>query len=73
MKLNKIKIILEESGRKQTYIAEKLGMSYQQINEWCNNKRQPSLENLYKIAEILDVEVKDLIIDKKELEDNNVK
>lgn len=69
MKLNKIKIILEESGRKQTYIADKLGMSYQQINEWCNNKRQPSLENLYKIAELLDVEVQDLLIEKKDMKE----
>lgn len=69
MKLNKVKQVLEATGRKQTFLAEKMNMSYQQINEWCNNKRQPSLENLYKIAEILDVEVKELIIDKKDLKE----
>lgn len=69
MKLNKVKAVLEATGRKQTFLAEKMDMSYQQINEWCNNKRQPSLENLYRIAEILDVEVKDLLIDKKDLKE----
>ena len=69
MELNKVKQVLEATGRKQTFLADKMNMSYQQINEWCNNKRQPSLENLYKIAEILDVEVKDLLIDKKDLKE----
>lgn len=68
MKLNKVKDILEATGRKQTFLADKMNMSYQQINEWCNNKRQPSLENLYKIAEILEVEIQDLLIDKKDKE-----
>lgn len=69
MELNKVKQVLEATGRKQTFLADKMNMSYQQINEWCNNKRQPSLENLYRIAEILDVEVKDLLIDKKDLKE----
>lgn len=70
MKLNNIKPILKSTGRKQTFLADKMNMSYQQINEWCNNKRQPSLENLYKIADILEVEVKDLLIIGKDLKQN---
>lgn len=70
MKLNNIKPILKSTGRKQTFLADKMNMSYQQINEWCNNKRQPSLENLYNIADILEVEVKDLLITGKDLKQN---
>jgi transcriptional regulator with XRE-family HTH domain len=42
--------------------------SYPTINEYARNKRQPSLEDLYKIADVLNVSVSDLLIDnKKEL------
>jgi transcriptional regulator with XRE-family HTH domain len=39
--------------------------SYNTINEYARNVRQPSLEDLYKISEILDVDIKVLIVSKK--------
>jgi transcriptional regulator with XRE-family HTH domain len=42
-----------------------MGKSYNTINEYSRNVRQPSLEGLYIIAEILNVEVKDLLIERK--------
>lgn len=59
--MNKIKVILEEKGIKQTWLATKLGKSYNMINSYAQNRRQPSIENLYKIADILDVDIKDLL------------
>jgi putative transcriptional regulator len=44
-----------------------MGKSYPTINEYARNKRQPSLEDLYKIAEILDIETKELLIERTEL------
>jgi transcriptional regulator with XRE-family HTH domain len=41
-----------------------MGKSYNTINEYSRNVRQPSLEDLYKIAEILNVEVKELLIER---------
>lgn len=63
--MNKIKEILIQKGVKQKWLAEKLGKSYNMINSYAQNRRQPSLEDLYKIAEILDVEVKELLIERK--------
>ena len=60
--MNRIKTVLEERGIKQTWLAEKLGKSYNMVNSYVQNRRQPSLEVLYEIAEILGVDVKDLII-----------
>ena len=60
--MNRIKEILEEKGIKQTWLAEKLGKSYNMVNSYAQNRRQPSLEVLYQIAKILNVDVKDLII-----------
>ena len=64
--MNKIKTILKEQGRTQTWLAQKLGKSFNIVNLYVQNKTQPSLETLYEIAEILGVNVKDLLEDKKE-------
>ncbi|MFO7853457.1 MAG: helix-turn-helix transcriptional regulator [Bacteroidales bacterium] len=63
--MNRIQEILDEHGVKQTWLAEKLNKSYNMVNAYCRNRRQPSLDVLYKIAEILNVDVKDLIISNK--------
>lgn len=62
--MNRIKEVLQEKGIKQTWLAEKLGKSYNMVNGYAANRRQPSIEVLYKIAELLEVKVKDLLIDK---------
>jgi putative transcriptional regulator len=60
--MNRIKQILKEKGIKQTWLSEKLGKSYAIVNDYAANRRQPRLETLYKIAEILQVDVKDLLM-----------
>ena len=54
-------------GIKQIWLAEQLGKSYNMVHSYAQNKRQPSLEDLYKIAEILNVEVKELLIKRTDL------
>jgi len=56
--------VLDERGIKQVWLAEKLGKSFNMVNGYCQNRRQPSLEVLYEIADILNVDVKELIISK---------
>ena len=60
--MNRIKEVLDEKGIKQKWLAEKLGKSYNMVNSYAQNRRQPSLEDLYKIAEILNVEAKELLV-----------
>ena len=60
--MNKIKEILEQKGVKQTWLAEKLGKSYNMVNSYVQNRRQPSLQDLFSIAKILDVSVTALIM-----------
>ena len=64
-KINRIEEVLEEKGVKQIWLAEKLNKSYNMVNGYAQNRRQPSLELLYRIAEILNVSVKDLIVENK--------
>jgi transcriptional regulator with XRE-family HTH domain len=62
--MNRIKEVLEEKGIKQIWLAEKLGKSYNMVNSYVQNRRQPSLEDLFRIGEILSVDVKLLIGEK---------
>lgn len=59
--MNRIKEVLEERGIKQTWLAEKLGKSFCMVNSYVCNRRQPSLEVLFEIAKILNVNPKELI------------
>ena len=62
-KMNRIKEVLEEKGIKQIWLAEQLGKSYNMVNAYAQNRRQPSLEDLYKIAKILNVGAKELLVE----------
>jgi putative transcriptional regulator len=61
--MNRIKEVLKDKGISQTWLAEKTGKSYNSINEYARNVRQPSVEDLYKIAGILNISVKELLVD----------
>lgn len=62
--MNRIKEVLEEKGIKQTWLAEKLGKSYNMVNGYVQNRQQPRLEVLYQISEILDVDISELLFSK---------
>ena len=64
--MNRIKEVLENKGIKQTWLAEQLGKSYNMVNAYVQNRQQPRLEYLYKIAAILQVDIKELIISDKD-------
>ncbi len=64
IKMNRIKEVLEEKGIKQTWLAEKLGKSYPIINGYAQNRKQPSLEVLFEIAQLLNVDAKELLVSK---------
>ena len=68
--MNRIKEVLEEKGIKQIWLAEKLEKSYNMVNSYVQNRRQPSVQCLYKIAEILNVEAKDLLVNSDKISNN---
>jgi len=63
MKLNRIKAVLSEKGISQTWLAKKLDKSFSMVNAYACNRIQPNLETL---QQILQVDLKDLITDKKD-------
>ena len=63
--MNRIKEVIKEKGVKQTWLAARLGKSYNMVNGYAQNRQQPRLEVLNDIAEILDIDVKELIVSSK--------
>ncbi len=55
--MNRIKAVLEKKGIKQKWLAEKLEKSYNMTNSYVQNRSQPSLKDLTRIANILDIDV----------------
>ena len=64
--MNRIKEVLKEKGIKQIWLADKLDKSYNMVNGYVQNRQQPRLEVLNDIAEILDVDVRNLLIGNKD-------
>ena len=59
--LNRLKVVLAERKITNRQLAEKLGKDEATISKWCTNNLQPNLEMLIKIAQVLEVEVQELI------------
>ncbi len=53
--MNRIKEVIKDKGISQTWFAKQMGKSYNTINEYARNVRQPSLEDLYRIAIVLNI------------------
>ena len=67
MKLNRIKEVLDEKGISQTWLAKKLDRSFNSVNSYVCNRTQPNLETLLQISQILNVDLKDLIADQEQI------
>ena len=65
-KLNRIKEVLVRQGVSQKDLAAQLEKNEHTVSNWCINKSQPHLKELYKIAELLKVEICDLLIASKD-------
>ena len=61
-KLNRLKAVLAEQDKTSKWLAEQVGKSACTVSKWCNNSVQPDLQTLNNIANLLKVDVKDLIV-----------
>ena len=64
--INRLKIVLVDKKKTNKWLAEQLGKDPATVSKWCTNLVQPDLNTLRKIAELLDVDIKDLIWSTKE-------
>ena len=63
--LNRIKVVLVEQQKTGKWLAEQLGKSTCTVSKWCSNSSQPDLATLEKISKLLDVSIKDLLVDNR--------
>ncbi len=63
--MNRIKEFWEAKGMSQTDLAHQFGKSFNTVNLYAANKVQPPIPVLYKIAEILNVDVRELLLPNK--------
>ena len=63
--LNRIKVVLVEKGKTGKWLADGLGKTPSTVSKWCQNSIQPDLRTLNGIANLLDVDVKDLLCSNK--------
>ena len=59
--LNRLKVTLVERNKTSKWLAEQMGKSETTISRWASNKSQPSVEQLFAIAEILNMDVRELL------------
>ena len=64
-KINRLKVVLVENGKTGKWLAEQVGKNEATVSRWRSNKMQPSLDMLVKIAELLNVDPRDLLIPQK--------
>lgn len=63
--LNRIKVILAEKNLQNKWLADQLGKSPCAVSKWCGNTVQPDVPTLDKISKLLDVSIKDLLVDNR--------
>lgn len=66
MEINRIKVALAETRKRNKWLAEQIGKDESTVSQWCTNSRQPSLESLVRIAEVLQVDVRELLCSTKQ-------
>lgn len=64
-RINRIKEVLIIKDKSQKWLSEQLGKTPNSIVNICNNKVQPHLKDLKKIAELLDIDIRELLVSTK--------
>ena len=62
---NRIKAVLAEKGKTNLWLSEGLNVNKTTVSKWCTNDVQPTMESLFRIAEVLDVDVRELLFSNK--------
>ena len=60
--INRLKVVLAEKKRTNKWLAEQMGVNPTTVSKWCTNSSQPDLGNLLRIADLLEVDIKELFI-----------
>lgn len=60
--INRLKLVLVEKKKTSKWLAEQLGVNASTVSKWCTNSSQPDIASLLKISDLLEVDIKELIV-----------
>ena len=60
--INRIKVVLVEKKRTNKWLADQMGVKPSTVSKWCTNSSQPDVASLLRIADLLEVDIKELIV-----------
>jgi transcriptional regulator with XRE-family HTH domain len=60
--INRIKLVLVEKKRTSKWLSVQLGVTPSTVSKWCTNSSQPDISNLLKIADLLEVDIRELLV-----------
>ena len=60
--INRLKLVLVEKKKTSKWLAERLGVNASTVSKWCTNSSQPDIASLLKISDLLEVDIKELIV-----------
>ena len=60
--INRLKLILVEKKKTSKWLADELGVNPSTVSKWCTNSSQPDLATVLKIADLLKIDIKKLIV-----------
>ena len=63
--LNRLKAVLADSGKTSKWFAEQLSKDLVTISKWWTNTTQPDLQTLAKISELLNIDIRELLVKRK--------
>ncbi len=66
-RINRIKVVLAEKQRTNKWLAEILGKDTSTVSKWCTNSSQPDIQTFLRIAEVLDVDIRELLVGTKDM------
>ena len=70
--LNRLKAMLADSGKTNKWLAEQLSKDPVTISKWCTNTTQPDLQTLAKISELLNIDIRELLVKRKTNVQNDI-
>ena len=60
--LNRIKVVLADKKRTNKWLSEQMGVTPSTVSKWCTNVSQPDLNSMLKISDLLQVDIRELIV-----------
>ncbi len=60
--LNRLKAVLADAGKTNKWLAEQLGKDPVTVSKWCTNTTQPDMYTLARISDLLNVDIRNLLV-----------